>query len=179
MNTHCLRPVRTLSLAMLLSASAGAQQQAGAGAPILPVDLLIAESTEVVGVPDAKDRYHQFREPCLVVTKSGRLVMMAQGRDDSRWSDRSGQDLVSIWSDDGGKTWARPVLAAEHGNQSVCPNALVYDRDADALHGLYNQAHKANGQPQCRQYQITSRDGGATWSKPREITKMFGKAAPA
>ena len=52
---------------------------------------------------------------------------------------RSGQDLVVTWSDDGGRTWAKPVLAAEHGNQSICPNALVYDRHEDTLHALYRQ----------------------------------------
>ena len=37
---------------------------------------------------------------------------------------------------------------------------------------------KSHEGPQCRQYQITSRDGGESWSKPRELTKTFGEAGP-
>lgn len=158
------------------------------GAPTESVDLLISEATQVTGVPDAVDRYHQFREPCLVVTERGRLVMVAQGRDQSGWSDRSGQDLVVTYSDDDGRTWSKPALVVEHGNRSICPQALVYDRNQDALHLLYNlflwdyrggkRAWKDHDGPQCRQYQLVSHDGGESWSEPREITKFFGDAGP-
>ena len=55
------------------------------------VDLLIAGETAVVG---AAERFGQFRIPNIVATNSGALVTICQARNKSRWSDRSGQELV-------------------------------------------------------------------------------------
>jgi sialidase-1 len=154
-----------------------------------PVEAFIAGKTEVAGVENSQQRYGQFREPGLLTLKSGRLVIVTQARDHSKWSDRSGQDLVASYSDDEGKSWSKPVLAAEHGNSSICPNACVYDEITDKIHVLYNlfpwdfnighkgyKELKKNGKlkkESCRQFQITSKDGGETWSKPEDVSSMF------
>ena len=149
-----------------------------------PTHVLVTGTTAVQGVDNAPERYVQYREQNVVVTKGGRVVVIAQGRDPSKWSDRSGQDLVVRYSDDGGRTWAGACLAGEHGDYSVCPNAAVYDRETDEIHVLYSlflwdyRLDRAGpgsvGEgPECRQYQITSADGGETWSKPRDISSMF------
>jgi sialidase-1 len=153
------------------------------------IDLFLAGTTELEGVADSKTRYGQFREPGIVVTKSGRIVVVTQARDHSKWSDRSGQDLAVRWSDDHGKTWSKTVRAAEHGNFSICPQSVVYDGMKDTLHILYTvhqwdfsigikgyKALKKEGKIErdnCFQYHIKSTDGGETWTKPRDISHMM------
>ena len=147
------------------------------------VRIVRARSTPVTGVERAPDCYHQFREGGAVVTKSGRVVFVAQGREQSAWSDRSGQDLVCRFSDDNGDTWSPAALVAAAGDFSICPNAVVYDAISDAVHVLYNvfqwnyqepDTRKAMKGRECRQFQVTSGDGGRTWSPPRELTDMLG-----
>ncbi len=162
--------------------------------PFEIIDVFVAGRTKIAQVPDAVERYGQYREPGIVQTNSGRLVVVTQARDHSKWPDRSGQDLVVRWSDDDGKTWGPVQMAASHGNYSICPNVVVYDSQTDQLHVLYNlflwdytigskgrKALKANGKldKECEQYHIFSNDGGKTWSKPRNITEMLGNEVGA
>jgi len=148
-----------------------------------PITILQAGRDAVEGMPDARTRYAQYREQNVVVTNSGRLVMVAQGRNKSNWSDRSGQDLVCRSSADSGKTWGGARLVVTHGLKSVCPNAAVYDRTTGRIHVLYNLfmwdftnvpkgIRGEMGDLNCRQFTVTSDDEGRTWSKPREITEM-------
>jgi sialidase-1 len=152
-------------------------------------DIFLAGTTELKGVPDSKTRYGQFREPGIVVTNSGRAIIVAQARDHSKWPDRSGQDLAVKWSDDNGKTWSNAIKASDHGNHSICPQSVVYDKIKDTLHVLYS-VHEwdytlgrkgskklAKADKGVRQYQISSSDNGETWSKPRNISKMFNDKA--
>lgn len=159
-----------------------------------PIDIMIAGKTSIEGIPDANTRYGQFREPGMITTKSGRIVILAQARDHSKWSDRSGQDLAVRHSDDNGKTWSKTILAASAENFSICPNAIVYDRDTDQINCLYNlflwdykignkgrKNLKESGdlEKECKQFHIVSKDGGESWSEPREITKMLGNKVGA
>ena len=82
----------------------------------------------IAGVKDAKSKYAQYRAENVIVTNSGAIVVVCQGRYASKWSDRSGQDLLAKRSTDGGATWAEGVLVASHGEKSIAPNAAVYDR---------------------------------------------------
>ena len=95
-------------------------------APV-PIPILQARTTPIANVDRSPDCYHQFREGGCVVTRDGTLVVVAQGREKSRWSDRSGQDLVCRTSRDHGSTWSTATLVVAHGDHSVCPNATVYD----------------------------------------------------
>ena len=100
------------------------------------VNIVRARTTPVTGVDRAPDCYHQFREGGVVVTSSGRVVFVAQGREESAWSDRSGQDLVCSFSDDNGDTWSPVKLVASAGDFSICPNAVVYDGETHTIHLL-------------------------------------------
>ena len=137
---------------------------------------------ESVKGEDQQD-YAQFREQNVVVTKNGRIVVICQGRNKSKWSDRSGQDLVSKWSDDQGRTWSDAIRVMTHDKQSICPNAAVYDEQTNVIYVLYNlflwdytrvpgDVKGELGDLYCRQYVVTSKDEGRTWSSAREITDM-------
>lgn len=153
------------------------------------VDVFLAGETVVGGVPDSLALYGQFREPGIVVTKSGRMIIVCQAREHSAWSDRSGQDLVVRYSDDDGKTWSKTKLLDEQGNYSLCPSTVIYDEEQDTIHLLYNvfcwdysigikgyrklKEEAAIHREGCKQYQITTTDGFETWTKPREISDQI------
>ena len=145
------------------------------------IPVFTAGSEDFEGVENAAEKYHQYREQNIVVTKTGRVVAVCQGRNKSSWSDRSGQDLVCKWSDDNGTTWSKGKLIATHDNQSICPNAAVYDAARHRIHVLYNlftwdyqhpPVRGEVGDLNCRQFQLWSDDDGETWSEPREISTM-------
>jgi len=153
-----------------------------AEAPVQAPVMLLNGGAEVVEGEKSFGGYAQFREQTVLQTKSGRLVLVAQGRNPSKWSDRSGQDLVVKTSDDAGKTWGKARMIATHGADSICPNAIVYDAKSDKIHALYNlfcwdfrkpPVRGETGKQECRQYQITSSDNGETWTEPRDITDQI------
>ena len=148
-----------------------------------PIGVFVAGAEDIDGVENAAMKYPQYREQNIVVTNSGKLVVVCQGRNKSRWSDRSGQDLIVKTSSDSGKTWSKGRLVATHGLKSICPNAAVYDRRTNRIHVLYNlfmwdftnvpkDIRGEMGDLNCRQFVVTSDDEGATWSQPREISHM-------
>ncbi len=148
-----------------------------------PIQVFVAGKEDIEGVENAAEKYPQYREQNVVVTNDGKVVMVCQGRNKSKWSDRSGQDLVVKISADSGKTWSKGKLVATHGLKSICPNAAVYDRDTNTIHVLYNlflwdytnvpkDIRGEMGDLNCKQYVVTSGDGGKTWSPPRDISAM-------
>jgi len=170
-----------LFCAILLASAAATELAAGE----LPeaIDVFVAGAEEIEGVENAAEKYPQYREQNVVVTNSGKVVVVCQGRNKSRWSDRSGQDLIVKTSTDSGKTWSQGRLVATHGLKSICPNAAVYDRHTNRIHVLYNlfmwdftnvpkDVRGEMGDLHCRQFQVTSDDEGDTWSAPREISHM-------
>jgi len=151
--------------------------------PSKPIAVLTVGADTVAGMPDARTRYAQYREQAVAVTNNGTVVVVAQGRNKSRWSDRSGQDLVCKTSRDSGKTWSAGRLVVTHGLKSVCPNAAVYDRRTGRIHVLYNLfmwdytrvpkgIRGEMGDLNCRQFTVHSDDNGRTWSRPRDISQM-------
>ena len=145
------------------------------------VEIFAAGNEVVCG--DQGRAYAQFREQNVVVTNSGVVVVICQGRNKSKWSDRSGQDLVVKTSRDSGRTWGDARLVVTHGRKSICPNAAVYDRITGRIHVLYNlfmwdytnvpaDIRGEMGDLNCRQFVVTSDDEGDSWSQPREISDM-------
>ena len=144
-------------------------------------------------------QYASFREPVVVRTKSGRVVIGVQAGNRHAWPERSGQDLVVRYSDDEGKTWGELIVAAEAGDFSCQCHGLVYDAEINRLlflYTTYNWDYKAvgkgrgakytkpiyeemakKGEPFVTSYQVYSDDEGVTWSKPVEITGMVGRQA--
>ena len=157
------------------------------------VPLFEAEVTRVAGHRDgagAKDMYACYREPVTIKTKTGRIVVGCHAGNRLEWPERSGQDFVVRYSEDGGKHWSPPILAAEHGNYSFQSHGMVYDALIDRIIVKYMvyqwdystitgrgleasapaiQATLDSGEEFSRQYAVYSDDGGITWSRPQEI----------
>ena len=144
-------------------------------------------------------KYENYREPVVVRTSSGRLIVGVQAGNRLSWPERSGQDLVIRTSDDNGKTWSPMIVAAEHGDYSCQCHGLVYDEQINRvlfLYTVYNWNYKTigkgrggkytkpvyeklavSGKPFVTSYLVHSDDEGLTWSKPLDITKQVGKQA--
>ena len=125
--------------------------------------------------------YAQFREQNILVTNSGKIVTIVQGRNVSAWSDRSGQDLLCKISEDHGESWSEPIMMVSMADKSICPNAAVYDRETGRIICLFSvfqwpftnsESRKSWDGLKNREYTIYSDDEGLTWSESREITHM-------
>ena len=144
-------------------------------------------------------QYTNYREPVVVRTKSGRLIVGVQAGNRLAWPERSGQDLVIRTSDDNGGSWSPIIVAAEHGDHSCQCHGLVYDTEIDRvllLYTVYNWDYTAvgkgrgpqftgpvyerlarEGRPFVTSYRVYSDDAGRTWSEPVDITKQVGRQA--
>lgn len=142
------------------------------------------------------DQYTNYREPVVVRTTSGRLVIGVHAGNRLGWPERSGQDLAVRISSDDGKTWGPIIVATEHGDRSCQCHGLVYDAEKDRLlflYTVYNWDYTAvgnkrgqgftdpiyekmadEGQPFVTSYMVHSDDEGLTWSEPREIPGEAG-----
>ncbi len=159
-----------------------------------PSPVFQAEVDEVGG-----HRYSNYREPVVVRTNSGRLIVGVQAGNRLAWPERSGQDLVVRLSDDSGETWSPIIVAAEHGDYSCQCHGLVYDAAINRvlfLYTVYNwnytevgkgrgskytspiyERMTKEGRPLVASYRVHSDDEGHTWSKPVDITSQVSTQA--
>ena len=185
---------RSLSFLLLLGFVAVAPSNAG-GVENPGSTTVYSADADKVGT----HQYTNYREPVVVHTKSGRLIVGVQAGNRLGWPERSGQDLVVRMSDDNGKTWSPIVVAAEHGDFSCQCHGLVYDADINRvlfLYTVYNWDYTEvvkgrgskytkpiyerlarEGKPFVTSFRVYSDDEGRTWSKPVDITKQVGRQA--
>lgn len=188
-----IRHRHVTKLALILSTCFGLAQPATTqdwpGSEIL----FAAKETRVSGHQDGtpvKDMYQCYREPVVIKTRSGRIVVGCHAGNKLEWPERSGQDFVIRYSDDDAKSWSKPILAAEHGNESFQSHGMVYDAEIDRIIVKYmvyrwdyskvkgrgleasapaiQELFDAN-EEFSRQYMIYSDNGGETWSDPEQV----------
>jgi sialidase-1 len=112
--------------------------------------------------------YHSYRIPALVVTKKGTLLAFCEARKNSSRDDGD-IDLVVRRSADGGGTWSALALVYEEGGDApitIGNPSPVQDRRTGVIHLLFTR----NNQPVFSKH---SRDEGATWSDPVELTGVL------
>ena len=135
---------------------------------LLPAQLIASDTTDVF--VSGKGGYHTYRIPALAVTVKGTLLAFCEGRKTSR-EDLGDNDLLLKRSSDGGRTWGKMQLVYEEGgNRKITignPTVVV-----DEMTGVVWVVFLRNG----REVLVTSsRDDGASWAKPTEITKQVKK----
>jgi len=124
--------------------------------------------------------YHTFRIPSVVVTRDGTALAFCEGR--ASRADHSQNDIVLKRSTDGGKTWGPLTVIAEDGKNALLNPCAVAVRETGRVLLMYQRYPEGchtnktvpgyEGERISRSFLITSDDGGRTWSKPREITRM-------
>lgn len=109
--------------------------------------------------------YSAYRIPAIAVTPTGTVLAAAAGRYDSV-SDWANADIMLRRSADCGLTWDDQQVLVNDGTNTVDNPTFIVDE----MHGTVHLMYQIN---YARAYLKTSRDDGATWSPPREITYVF------
>lgn len=113
--------------------------------------------------------YHTYRIPALVVAADGAVLAFCEGRKTSGRDDGD-IDLLLRRSHDGGATWGPvQVVHEEGGTEPITIGNPVPIVAADGtIHLLFARNN-------ARAFHTQSRDHGATFSPPREITAALAK----
>src|SRR5215472_17213533 len=122
--------------------------------------------------------YHTYRIPALLTTPKGTLLAFCEGRKNSS-SDSGDIDLVLRRSFDGGKTWSAMQKLADMGADTIGSPTPVYERKSGVILLLLTRNPGSTTERQITTEMLRngrtvwimrSRDDGATWSSPAEIT---------
>jgi sialidase-1 len=162
----------TLVLALLLEGVGGlwAQENAGASRTPRETDLFVSGS----------GGYHTCRIPSLIVSRKGTVLAFCEGRRNSA-SDSGEIHLLLRRSVDGGETWQPVQVVAKDGPNVMGNPCPVFDRNTGILWLLLtrnlgedheSQIRSSTGKGTREVWVMKSADDGATWTKPREITKV-------
>ena len=122
--------------------------------------------------------YHTYRIPSVIVAASGDLVAFCEGRKLSP-GDSGDIDLLSRRSQDLGRTWGETQLIWDDGANTCGNPCPVVDRESGGI--LLLMTHNSGSDDEQKivagisraprtVWLAESRDHGATWSKPAEIT---------
>jgi sialidase-1 len=166
-----VRQAVSIALAVAAVSPAAAEQATGAG--LTQTDIFVS----------GEGGYHTYRIPSIVSTPGGALLAFVEGRR-SGAADSGDIDLLLRRSLDGGKSWLPTQVIADDGTDSASnPCALVEaktgvvwlvfsrnpggDREADIIAG--------RGRGGQHIWITSSRDQGATWAEPQEITASVKK----
>jgi sialidase-1 len=122
--------------------------------------------------------YHTYRIPAVLRAPDGALLAFCEGRKGGR-GDTGDIDLLMKRSADGGATWGEQRVLWDDGD-NVCGNPCpVLDRDTGMIflflthnlgHDHESEIISGTSEGTRTVWVMTSADGGARWSPPREVT---------
>ncbi len=131
------------------------------------------------------DGYHTYRIPALTVTKTGTLLAFAEGRKDGA-GDVGDVDMLLRRSLDGGATWLPVQVLWDDGKNSCANPIVVVERDTGEIililtHNIGTQKDQitlmaGRGDGHGTVWIMKSRDDGASWSAPVEITSQVKRS---
>ena len=142
---------------------------------------LAVEQTDVF--VSGQDGYHTYRIPAVIRAQNGTLLAFCEGRK-SGGGDSGNIDLLLKRSTDGGRTWSAQQVVWDDADNTCGNPCPVLDESTGTLwllltHNLGTDrerdiaARTAKGTRTV--WVASSRDHGATWTKPVEITSTTKK----
>ncbi len=156
---------------------------------LLPLLMLAAAQSPAQSPPvpvwiAGEGGYHTYRIPAIARAPAGDLLAFCEGRRGGL-GDSGDIDLLMRRSTDGGTTWSQQRVLWDDG-ENVCGNPCpVVDVETGAIHlfATHNLGSDREGQIIAGTatgtrtvWILSSEDGGATWSKPREVTGSTKRA---
>lgn len=128
-----------------------------------------------------KDGFTSIRIPSVVVTRKGTVLAIGEGR--ARHADQANNKLILKRSADGGRSWGLLQVIADDGRNCLNNPCAVVEQETGRVIVMY-QSYPAglserdgkirpglDGPAIVRNYVVHSDDEGATWSKPRDVTR--------
>jgi sialidase-1 len=131
-----------------------------------------------------QDGYHTYRIPSLIVSPKGVVLAFCEGRKNGR-GDTGDIDLLLKRSTNGGKTWGPAQVVWDDGANTCGNPCPVVERATGTIWlllthnlGKDTEAKIVDGTSKGSRtvWVAKSTDDGATWSKPREITRDVKRA---
>lgn len=131
-----------------------------------------------------QDGYHTFRIPSVILTAKGTLLAFAEARRAGR-GDAGDIDLVVKRSKDGGATWSPAKVIGDNGPGTFGNPCPVIDRKSGTIWLLTTQNLGEDKESQILDgtskggrtvWVMQSKNDGATWSTPKEISASVKKA---
>ncbi len=139
-----------------------------------------AEPERVDLYAEGDNGFHSYRIPSLVVAPKGTLLAFAEARKNDK-SDFGHIEVVLRRSSDGGRTWGPIQVVASDGENAIQNPTAVVERETGTVWlvlirtpgtGYRSGKDLERGPARMRRTWVTSsRDEGATWEKPRDITE--------
>jgi len=111
-----------------------------------------------------KGGYFCYRIPALAVSTKGTILAFCSARRHN-CMDVDAIDIVLKRSFDNGKTWQEMRVVADGGGDTIDQPAPVVDKNTGAIWLIFCKRNQ-------QVFAIQSKDDGATWSKPVEITQQ-------
>lgn len=158
-----------------------------AGDPAMDAIIFLTESAALMPMDNGTLYY---RIPAITTTADGkRLVILTDDRKGHGADLPSHCYVVAQYSEDGGRSWSAPVnVAGEtktggdygHGDASLITNRITGEITGIMTCSTYGTGYFASTPDKPQTWKtITSRDGGLTWSTPKEHTKsLYAKGSP-
>lgn len=131
-----------------------------------------------------REGYLRYRIPTLIVTRSGDLLAICEGRADGGGL-TGNVDLVCKRSRDNGRTWSGLKVIGESGEDTFGNQSALVDRDTGIIWvactvspGEHLEQAIAQGETEesTRVFVFFSEDDGETWSSPRDITSSVKRS---
>ena len=123
--------------------------------------------------------YHTYRIPGLVVTLTGRILALCEGRRYSA-ADAGSIDILLRSSDDNGVTWSDAKVVVDGGGATVGNPCPVVDRNTGRIWLFFNwnpaeddEAKILAGEGQRGVLASYSDDDGRSWSSPMDLTSSL------
>jgi sialidase-1 len=146
--------------------------------PLLGAALWSASLTQVEVFRAGEGGYHTYRIPALITTAKGTLLAFCEGRKNSA-SDTGDIDVLMRRSFDRGRTWSPVQKIADMGEDTIGNPTPVVERKSGAIILLLTSNPGAVTERQITEggyrafravWVMRSRDDGASWTAPVEIT---------
>jgi sialidase-1 len=136
---------------------------------LIPMALRASDTTHAVVFAAGEGGVHTFRIPAMVATRRGEILVFAEARKEGI-GDASPTDMVLKRSTDGGRSWL-PIqtLVRGKGADAIMNPVAIADPTSGKTWLMYCLTNRKERGEHRTHYLISSRNGGRTWTKPREM----------